>query len=152
MRLHAMVIALAALFIPADDTTKNDVDQFKGAWKTESLEIGGEKVPWEAIKDDLMIFEEKEYTQEQGDKVVECGNYKLDPSKKPKEIDFDITEGPEQGKHQVGIYELSGDTLKISVAPPGVEERPADFTTKPGTKTAVVVLKREKPRGVPTSR
>jgi uncharacterized protein (TIGR03067 family) len=152
MRLHAMVIALAALFIAAADTTKNDVDQFQGSWKTESLEFDGQKAPREAFKDDLMIFDEKEYTQEKGDEVIERGKYKLDPSKKPKEIDFDITEGPDQGKHQVGIYELSGNTLKVSVAPPGVEERPTDFTTKPGAMTAVVILKREKPKGVPTSR
>ncbi len=152
MSLHAIVLALATLFIAADDTTKNDVDQFKGSWKTEALEVGGQKAPREAFKDDLMTFEEKEYTQERGDKVVERGKYKLDPSKNPKEIDFDITEGPDQGKHQVGIYELSGDTLKVSVALPGAEKRPADFTTKPGTLTAVVVLKRVKPKGVPTSR
>ncbi len=55
----------------------------------------------------------------------------IDPSKKPKTIDYDVIDGPTKGKRHLGIYELDGDTFKSCFGAPGAE-RPTDFTSKPG--------------------
>ena len=54
------------------------------------------------------------------------------------------TEGPGKGKTMLGIYELTGDTYKVCFALPG-GERPKEFASKPGSKTMLIVMKREKP-------
>jgi uncharacterized protein (TIGR03067 family) len=71
------------------------------------------------------------------------GTYKVDVSKKPKQIDMTFTEGPEKDKTMVGIYELEGDTYRVCVNPTG-KGRPTEFASKPGSGHVLEVLKREK--------
>jgi uncharacterized protein (TIGR03067 family) len=68
----------------------------------------------------------------------------IDPSKKPKTIDYDMSEGFTKGQKQLGIYELDGDTFKACFGKPGAD-RPTDF--KPGEGRTVSVWKREKSGG-----
>lgn len=68
----------------------------------------------------------------------------IDPSKKPKTMGYQMTEGFTKGKTQLGIYELDGDTFRSCFSAPG-DPRPTDFTTKPGDKRTSTVWKREKP-------
>ena len=49
----------------------------------------------------------------------------------PEAIDYVLLEGPNKGKTLLGIYELTGDTLKSCFAAPG-KDRPTDFATKAG--------------------
>ena len=67
----------------------------------------------------------------------------IDPSKKPKTIDYQMTEGFTKGKTQLGIYELDGDTFKACFAKPGAA-RPTDFTSKPGEGLTLSTWKRDK--------
>jgi uncharacterized protein (TIGR03067 family) len=45
--------------------------------------------------------------------------FKLDPSKSPKTIDYDMTGGFTKGQKALGIYEVSDDTFKACFAKPG---------------------------------
>jgi hypothetical protein len=67
----------------------------------------------------------------------------VDPSKKPKTIDYDVIDGPAKGKKLLGIYELEGDTLKSCFAAPDAE-RPTDFTGKEGERRTVSTWKHDK--------
>jgi hypothetical protein len=67
----------------------------------------------------------------------------VDPSKNPKTMDYQMTEGVTKGKTQLGIYELDGDTFRSCFSAPGAE-RPTEFTTKPGDQRTLTVWKREK--------
>ena len=67
----------------------------------------------------------------------------IDPSKKPKTIDYQMTDGFTKGKTQLGIYEVDGDTFKSCFGKPGTE-RPTEFTSKPGDGRTLSVWKREK--------
>jgi uncharacterized protein (TIGR03067 family) len=57
--------------------------------------------------------------------------FTLDRSKNPNHIDYVNLQGANKGKSQLGIFELSGASLKMCVAPPG-QPRPADFSSKRG--------------------
>jgi len=143
MRVCALVVVAAVLLGAADDLPEDDRDRIQDTWVTVSFEVNGQGAPPEAVKDIRTVFKDKDYVQKKGDEVLEEGTFTLDPDKKPRQIDFKIGKGQDQGKDQFGIYELDGDTLKICVAAPGAEVRPADFKTGPESQTALVVMRRE---------
>ena len=62
----------------------------------------------------------------------ERGSIKIDASKKPMAIDLIITEGSDAGKTQLGVIEVTGDTMRASLDTPGAGQRPTDFTVKDG--------------------
>jgi uncharacterized protein (TIGR03067 family) len=73
-----------------------------------------------------------------------AGSYKLDPGKKPKEIDLTIDDGPEdkRGTYK-GVYELDGDKLTFNLGPPG-QDRPTKVKAEKEDQTMYVVLERVK--------
>ena len=70
-----------------------------------------------------------------------AGEYTLDATKSPKQIDLKIAGGPkdERGTYK-GIYEVTADSLKVQFALPG-KERPAAFAATDGI---LLTLKRDK--------
>jgi uncharacterized protein (TIGR03067 family) len=66
--------------------------------------------------------------------------FKVDRSKKPTAMDYELVLGVNAGKIQFGIYELNGTTLKTSFANPG-KPRPTNFSSAPGDGRTVTVWK-----------
>jgi uncharacterized protein (TIGR03067 family) len=66
-------------------------------------------------------------------------NYKLDETKKPKEMTV-----THDGKTMLGIYKLEGDKLTVCIANEDDNTRPTEFVSKDGTQTMLIVMKREK--------
>jgi uncharacterized protein (TIGR03067 family) len=75
-------------------------------------------------------------------KVFFKAKFTIDPTKKPRAIDYAMTEGPTKGKTHLGIYELDGDTVKFCFAAPG-KDRPTEFTAKEGSQRTLSVWKRD---------
>jgi RNA polymerase sigma factor (sigma-70 family) len=136
----------------ADDKTNDDNDAIQGTWKVTGVEMNGKDMPddagakemksakWIIMADKLTVSMPK-----QGQHDV---TYKLDPTKKPKQIDFTPLDGPpnEKGKTGHGIYSLEGDVLKLCMPRvPDAGERPTELRTKEDSKDLLVTLKREKP-------
>ena len=71
------------------------------------------------------------YEQIVSGRVTERGTFKIDPNSEPMAIDFVITEGSVQ-KTQLGIAEVSGNTLRLHLNQFGADSRPADFNLLPG--------------------
>jgi uncharacterized protein (TIGR03067 family) len=69
--------------------------------------------------------------------------FSIDPTKKPKIIDYMMTEGPTKGKTHLGIHELEKDTVKFCFAAPG-KERPTDFTAKEGSQRTLSIWGRSR--------
>jgi uncharacterized protein (TIGR03067 family) len=90
-----------------------------------------------------VTFEGDKYTVKKGDKVIQVGRQKLDPSRSPKAVDVTVAEGLNKGAAMLGIYEISGDTLKVCFDPEG-KKRPTEFKSAPGSQTFVNVHKRVK--------
>jgi uncharacterized protein (TIGR03067 family) len=83
----------------ADDKAdlEKEVKKFQGTWTFESSEAGGQQLPAGELKELVITFAGDKHTIKKGDQVVQVGAQKLDPSKSPKAIDVNMTEGPNKG-------------------------------------------------------
>jgi uncharacterized protein (TIGR03067 family) len=123
----------------ADEKRTTDKDKLQGSWAIVSVEQQGTEVPEEEVKEKNaeMVFSGDNVTvpTKGGSKEAE---FKLNPCKKPKEIDLAV-----EGKTLMGIYLLEGDTLKLCVQKDADGERPTKFATE-GTMNIQFGLKRKK--------
>jgi uncharacterized protein (TIGR03067 family) len=141
MRLWAMsVVTVLAVLVStsAGQDKGGDKDKIKGNWTMASAKKNGKDVPQEEFKGIKFTFDGDKMIMMMKDMKMEMP-YKIDPTKKPKEVDVTLPDG----KTGTGIYELDGDTLKIAHGESG-DPRPKDFVSKEGSNISVMVLKREK--------
>jgi uncharacterized protein (TIGR03067 family) len=140
--LGILFVALTAS-AAAQDPASDDLKRLQGTWRMTSVVIDGKKVHEDDLKHMTVIFRGDTYIVKNEGKEVEKGTQKLDPTKTPRAIDAHVLEGADKGKDQLGIYELTGDTLKICFAAPG-QERPKEFSSHPGSKHEYGVFQRPK--------
>jgi uncharacterized protein (TIGR03067 family) len=118
-----------------------DTETIQGTWSVVKATKKGKEAPEEEIKQVRLIFKGNNVTVNDGKRDEEA-TFKLDPAKKPKEID--ITPGGGNADQAVpGIYEMTGDDLKICFSRPG-GERPTNFDATPESKNSLLILKRMK--------
>jgi uncharacterized protein (TIGR03067 family) len=141
-------ILLLVLLAPAPADTKDDpkaqkaaLDKLQGIWKLTALESRGQAMPVERIA------RSDRYTLVvSGDNYVlltHAGTVKLDPAK--KFVDLVISEGRYKGTSSLGIYELSGDKLKIALRAVmrTDAERPKEFKSGEDGNYAVYEFERQ---------
>jgi uncharacterized protein (TIGR03067 family) len=143
MRASALLVLLAVGLVAADRPAEDKKDQelIQGTWKLTEGERNGEKPPQEFLDNFKVTF--------QNDKVIPAGDggqegestFKVDQEKKPKQITIINKDGNRTMK---GIYELSGDTLKICFKMGENAEAPTEFSGKAGSNQMYMVLKRQK--------
>jgi uncharacterized protein (TIGR03067 family) len=139
MKLRLLVILAIPLCAPALSRADDKEDFTKGTWKVTSIESEGRALPPDTVKEVDMKFTfapNGNLVETASAGVKKEGNYSIDFSKKPKEINLSLA-----GKEAKGIYELTGDTLKICI---GETDRPTEFATKKDVKSALFTLQREK--------
>jgi RNA polymerase sigma-70 factor (ECF subfamily) len=126
---------------PGGGDGRSDKDKLQGTWGVVAATIRGvdDGPEIEAMKKDFEL-------DFRGDKVTIKleADYKLDPTTSPKQIDLFPSYGPAKEQNQVihGIYELTGDELKLCISGPG-EERPTKFASEKGSKVMLLMLKRK---------
>src|SRR5580700_8386142 len=108
-----------------------------------SGEANGMAMPEATVKTGKRVAKDGETTITVSGQIYFKAKFSIDPSKKPKAIDYEMTEGPTKGKTHLGIYELDGDTVKFCFAAPG-KDRPSDFAAKEGSERTLSVWKRDK--------
>jgi uncharacterized protein (TIGR03067 family) len=118
--LSLLFTAGQAAQVPAPAMT----DQIQGSWAIASF--NGQELPAEAGA--YLVFTKDKYEQWTAGVVDERGSFKLDASKKPMTVDLIITEGESAGKTQFGVFELTGDTMRVTLAMPGDTVRPASLS------------------------
>ena len=137
MGLHALMIMGAVLM--AADGQESDQEKFQGTWAIILGEREGVKLSEEAAGEIKVVVEGDRYRHVRGDRT-QAGTIKLDPTKRPREID--IT--PADGKTILGIYTIEGDTHKVCFAEYG-GGRPTGFSTEPESGSSLYVMRRVKP-------
>jgi uncharacterized protein (TIGR03067 family) len=145
--MRASIILLGVVFLGSpqggQDVLKKEMARLDGEWSMVSGEADGQAMPADIAKTGKRIAKGGETTILFGDKVFLKAKYTIDPTKKPKTIDYMMTEGFTKGKTQLGIYEIDDDTVKFCFAAPD-KERPTEFTSKPGSGHTLSVWKRNK--------
>ncbi|WP_020468572.1 TIGR03067 domain-containing protein [Zavarzinella formosa] len=135
-----MFVGFSATVFAEDDQAKKDLEKFQGVWKVTAYEKSGTNAPKDRLEKLAFTFKESEMSMSIGPK--ESNTIKLDPSKKPGQLNITDT----QKKVTYGIYEIDGDTLKMcfSMAIGDETKRPVKFATEKDSNTILMVLKREK--------
>jgi uncharacterized protein (TIGR03067 family) len=108
----------------AKPQTAKSATALQGTWAISS--INGEAAT--ESNELKLTFDGNKYHQTLGGTVNERGTFKVDTTKKPMTIDLSIMEGDDAGKTQLGILEVTGDTMRCTFNPPGSTERPASLT------------------------
>jgi uncharacterized protein (TIGR03067 family) len=139
--LGLAVIAIAVVAAEVSEAAKKDTALLQGEWSMVSGLADGQPMPDEMIKQMKRVCKGDETTVTSGGQMFLKAKFTLDPSKKPKTIDYQMTDGFTKGQKQLGIYELDGDTFKACFGAPG-GERPADFISKAGDHRTSSVWKR----------
>jgi uncharacterized protein (TIGR03067 family) len=140
----AVVVLGVCLLVGADnpsEAAKKDLAKLQGEWTMVSGQRDGQDLPADVVDNARRILKDDEVTVKVNDQVFLKAKITIDPSKKPKTIDYTVSEGDNQGKKMLGIYEVNGDTAKFCSAGPG-QERPTDFTAKEGSGRTLSVWKR----------
>lgn len=144
--MRALTISLAVLLCVAADSdkelAKKDLAAFQGEWSMVSGERDGEQIPVEFLQGFKRVSKGDVTTVTNNGEVFMKAKITLDPTKKPKSIDYAVLDGPNKDKKQLGIYELKGDRLKFCFAAPD-KERPTEFASK-GEGTILSEWKRDK--------
>ncbi len=147
IQLVLVIILAIATSSPAwadeSEAIKKDMARLQGEWSIVSGSADGEPVPESMLKQMKRVCKGDETTTTMAGQIFMKAKITIDPSKQPKTIDYQMTEGFTQGQKQLGIYEVNGDTFKACFGKPGAA-RPTDFTSKPGDGRTLSAWKREK--------
>ena len=126
----------------------DDAKNIQGTWEVVELIAYGKKVDFNAIKGTKFIFAKDKLTiQPPNDKLEEVVprnfTFKLDPSKKPAEVELKVLDAKEKDLVSPGIYELKGDTLRWCQSDATTKpERPKEFKSPEKSPIYLFTLKR----------
>lgn len=137
--LLGLLVFQAAQTPPASSASpdvKKALDSLQGSWQI--VTFNGQDAP--PGVDLSLVFTGDKYEQWTNGSVEERGSVKLDPATKPMSIDLLIAEGNDAGKVQLGLAEITADTLSLSFAAPGDPNRPKT----PADGVVWAVLKKKK--------
>jgi uncharacterized protein (TIGR03067 family) len=139
--LHVIAVLVLVHAGEGHDAIQREMTQLEGDWSMVFGEANGQVMPKETVKSGKRVAKDGETTITIGGRVFFKAKFTIDPTKKPKAIDYMMTEGPTKGKTHLGIYELDRDTLKFCFAAPG-KDRPTEFTAKEGSQRTLSIWKR----------
>ena len=140
------VVLLAALLLaqtPAPREVQTELDKLKGTWSlVNEIEDGKELSPEEARRIKLIFESGGKWKVEVDGKMVGEGTTALNPSKRPKTLEYTFTGGEQKGARFLALYELDGDVFRHCGALKG--ERPTEFASKPGSGHSLTTFRRDK--------
>jgi uncharacterized protein (TIGR03067 family) len=138
-----LLLAAAVVAADKDKEKKSEKSEYPldGVWKVTSLVFNGSEI--DDAKGSKFTFKGPKLSRETPD-GMETYSFKLDPSKKPGEVDFVPDQGDNKGKTLKGIYWQEKGELKLCLSLSPDAKRPKEFASKDGEELALVVLKQDK--------
>jgi uncharacterized protein (TIGR03067 family) len=128
-----------------EEASRRELAKLQGSWRFQSWQDGSKKALPGMDKRSFFVGGDV-FLVRQGPRVLQLGTLRLSPSKKPMTIDAIVRKGQHEGNTMLGIYELTGDTLKVCFDPEG-DARPKKFAPAEGSARYVAVFKRVRPAG-----
>ena len=107
-RVAAAAMGVVLLLCQKKDDGKKDMAKLEGEWSMVSGERDGQALPEDLVKDAKRVAKAGETTVTIGGQQFLKAKFTVDPSKKPKAIDYTVTEGPNKGKTQLGFTSWTG--------------------------------------------
>jgi uncharacterized protein (TIGR03067 family) len=133
-----LLVVFASAGVAAGGDAKADLKKFAGTWDIVSAHKDGKDAPANEVNAIRLTFSGKKVNFTKG-KETAGGTIKLDPTKKPAQIDFVTDNGSAKG-----IYRFKGEMLELCVADPG-QARPTEFKAPAGKpQITLTVWKRAK--------
>jgi uncharacterized protein (TIGR03067 family) len=129
------LVGLAAADAPSE------LKKLQGEWVMVSAQMNGAPLPPESVRTGRRVCKDDVVTVTLGGQLYFKAKFKVDPSKEPHEIDYDLTEGRGAGTKQHGIYAWDGEKLKFAFGQPG-GERPKSFDSAAGGGATVSVWRK----------
>jgi len=148
--LQILMAMLLALAVPdqGSQAVRADLAMMEGEFYLVAGEINGQAMPDDMVKSARRVTKNGVVTVYFGGQAAMTARIILDPSKKPRELNYEMIDGPSKGRRQLGIYELFDNPkhieLKLCVAGPDFD-RPIDYSTSPGSGRTMTVWRRDKP-------
>lgn len=147
MRWACVAVFLAAAVAAADDKPKDDakkdLEPLQGTWSVVKIVQDGKELPGEAVEGLTLVVKGNSRVLKQDGEEKSKATFKVDPTKKPKAIDIEVSDGPLAGRTIRGVYEVKDDTLRVCLAI-GDDERPDGFEAKEGSGRQLQEFKKQK--------
>jgi uncharacterized protein (TIGR03067 family) len=157
-KINLLASCLLLLFLapplPADKAKKDpkaekpDQELIQGTWRDVATVVDGKEEPKADVPQGrtTMRFEPEGKLTMVGGMVQMAGSYRLDPTQAPKQIRL-VVQHKRGETATLGIYELTGDTLRIAFRSPGQDGKektpPPNFEPGPGLR--MMRMERVKP-------
>lgn len=125
---------------PANKSTA-EATELEGEWQLVSGIMDGNPMDQSLVKWVKRVTRGNQTTVVAGPNVMLKVEFRSDPSKTPKTIDYVNLSGSNKGKTQLGIYEFEDDLLRVFIAAPGAE-RPSKFPDASAKGSTLTVWKR----------
>ena len=129
-------------FLAAQDGEPTDLDRMQGTWVVVSLTEEGKAVLAKDVEELEIVIEKNTYTAFDKGMMVVKYEFKLDATKKPKEIDLTYLVGLDKGKTVPAIYKLGKEQFTICLDEEK-KNRPKVFESKENETSSVLVLKKK---------
>jgi len=126
-----------------EDAIEKDRQWIQGTWRAIEIEVDGNKLDKDTAEA-FTVFNRPNGAWVLFDKGKEIakGTSTIDPTRKPKTLDFKASEDDENQLY-LAIYEYGETTRKMCFSEPG-DARPTDFTAPAGSKRILVTFERQK--------
>ena len=146
--MRRRLLLLLALLLPAllraDDAPNNADKDLEGDWELKSVIRDGQKQFRTLDKGGpLFAMFRGDSLSFNTDVEIRKVTIKVDASKTPKTIDLIPDDGPQKGKTMKGIYEVTGDELRVCHADSG-KDRLTALSAKEGSGWTLMTFKRVK--------
>jgi uncharacterized protein (TIGR03067 family) len=140
-----LMTMLSVISMPIGKSTQDDVSaelkKLRGVWTlVEEIDDGKPMPAVEASKNKLTFDDAGRWKVEIDGKVVGQGTATINPTGKPKTIDYTFTQGDTPGAKFWAIYELKEDLFRHCGVLTGT--RPTEFSSKPGSKQILTTFRR----------